>query len=113
MREAIGLRLQLAVGEGARGPLFSFPAEGDALALRSGRPFVEGVVRVVVETIHKPARPDARLGLGQAGRMSRYLQETPAGGYPAWLLVLPPGKVGQQTLVRFGWPAVSASEVRA
>jgi hypothetical protein len=51
---------------------------------------------------------DERLGLGQAGRMSRYLQEQ-----CAWLLALLPGKVGQQTLVRFGWPAVSASEVRA
>jgi hypothetical protein len=46
--------------------------------------------------------------LGQAGRMSRYLQEQ-----CAWLLALLPGKVGQQTLVRFGWPAISASEVRA
>src|SRR5450755_251339 len=51
---------------------------------------------------------DERLGLGQAGRMSRSLQEQ-----CAWLLALLPGKVGQQTLVRFGWPAVSASEVRA
>jgi hypothetical protein len=51
---------------------------------------------------------DEQLGLGQAGRMSRYLQEQ-----CAWLLALLPGKVGQQTLVRFGWPAVSASEVRA
>jgi hypothetical protein len=51
---------------------------------------------------------DERLGLGQAGRMSRYLQEQ-----CAWLLALLPGKLGQQTLVRFGWPAVSASDVRA
>lgn len=51
---------------------------------------------------------DERLGLGQAGRMSRYLQEQ-----CAWLLALLPGRVGRQTLVRFGWPAVSASEVRA
>src|SRR5579864_660944 len=50
---------------------------------------------------------DEQLGLGQAGRMSRYLQEQ-----CAWLLALLPGKVGQQTLARFGWPAVSASEVR-
>jgi hypothetical protein len=51
---------------------------------------------------------DERLGLGRAGRMSRYLQEQ-----CAWLLALLPGKLGQQTLVRFGWPPVSASEVRA
>jgi hypothetical protein len=63
---------------------------------------------------HASSSPlDARLGLGQAGRMSRYLQETPAGGYPAWLLALLPGEVGRQTRMRFGWPAVSASEVRA
>ena len=49
-----------------------------------------------------------RLGLGQAGRMSRYLQEQ-----CAWLMALLPGRLGQQTLARFGWPAVAASEVRA
>ncbi|GAC1432560.1 MAG: hypothetical protein NVSMB65_06200 [Chloroflexota bacterium] len=51
---------------------------------------------------------DERLGLGQAGRMSRYLQEQ-----CAWLLALLPGRLGQQTLARFGWPAVAASQVRA
>lgn len=51
---------------------------------------------------------DQQLGLGQAGRMSRYLQEQ-----CAWLLALLPGRLGQQTLQRFGWPAVAASEVRA
>ncbi len=51
---------------------------------------------------------DEHLGLGQAGRMSRYLQEQ-----CAWLLALLPGRLGQQTLARFGWPAVAASEVRA
>lgn len=51
---------------------------------------------------------DEQLGLGQAGRMSRYLQEQ-----CAWLLALLPGRLGQQTLARFGWPAVAASEVRA
>lgn len=51
---------------------------------------------------------DEQLGLGQAGRMSRYLQEQ-----CAWLLALLPGKEGRQTLARFGWPPVSASEVRA
>ena len=40
--------------------------------------------------------------------MSRYLQEQ-----CAWLLALLPGRVGQQTLERFGWPAVAASQVRA
>jgi len=50
---------------------------------------------------------DARLGLGQAGRMSRYLQEQ-----CAWLLALLPGRVGQQTLARFGWPAVAPSQIR-
>jgi hypothetical protein len=60
-------------------------------------------------TCHATSYPlDERLGLGQAGRMSRYLQEQ-----CAWLLALLPGKLGQQTLVRFGWPPVSASEVRA
>ena len=51
---------------------------------------------------------DERLGLGQAGRMSRYLQEQ-----CAWLLALLPGRLGQQTLARFGWPAVAPSQVRA
>jgi hypothetical protein len=51
---------------------------------------------------------DERLGLGQAGRMSRYLQEQ-----CAWLLALLPGRVGQQTLARFGWPAVAPSQVVA
>jgi hypothetical protein len=60
-------------------------------------------------TCHATSVPlDEQLGLGQAGRMSRYLQEQ-----CAWLLALLPGKVGQQTLMRFGWPPVSASEVRA
>ena len=51
---------------------------------------------------------DEQLGLGQAGRMSRYLQEQ-----CAWLLALLPGRLGQQTLQRFGWPPVAASQVRA
>jgi hypothetical protein len=51
---------------------------------------------------------DERLGLGQAGRMSRYLQEQ-----CAWLLALLPGRLGRQTLLRFGWPAVPASQVVA
>jgi hypothetical protein len=51
---------------------------------------------------------DERLGLGQAGRMSRYLQEQ-----CAWLLALLPGRLGQQTLARFGWPAVAPSQVLA
>lgn len=51
---------------------------------------------------------DEQLGVGQAGRMSRYLQEQ-----CAWLLAVLPGRLGQQTLARFDWPAVSASEVRA
>lgn len=50
---------------------------------------------------------DAQLGLRQAGRMSRYLQEQ-----CGWLLALLPGRVGQQTLARFGWPAVAPSQVR-
>ena len=50
---------------------------------------------------------DERLGLGQAGRMSRYLQEQ-----CGWLLALLPGRLGQQTLARFGWPAVAPSQVR-
>jgi len=40
--------------------------------------------------------------------MSRYLQEQ-----CGWLLALLPGRLGQETLRRFGWPAVSASEVQA
>jgi hypothetical protein len=51
---------------------------------------------------------DEQLGLGQAGRMSRYLQEQ-----CAWLLAVLPGQAGAQTLQRFGWPPVSPSEVRA
>lgn len=50
---------------------------------------------------------DGQLGLGQAGRMSRYLQEQ-----CGWLLALLPARMAQQTLVRFGWPAVAASQVR-
>lgn len=50
---------------------------------------------------------DGQLGLGQAGRMSRYLQE-----HCGWLLALLPARVAQQTLVRFSWPAVAASQVR-
>ena len=56
---------------------------------------------------------DERLGPAQAERMSRYLQETPARGCPAWQMALLPGRLGQQILARFGWPAVAASEVRA
>jgi hypothetical protein len=51
---------------------------------------------------------DARLGLGQAGRMSRYLQEQ-----CGWLLALLPARMAQQTLVRFGWPPVAVSQIRA
>jgi len=50
---------------------------------------------------------DERLGLGHAGRMSRYLQEQ-----CGWLLALLPARVAQQTLHRFGWPAISASLIR-
>lgn len=50
---------------------------------------------------------DEQLGLGQAGRMSRYLQEQ-----CGWLLALLPGRMAQQTLLRFGWPAVPASQIR-
>jgi hypothetical protein len=39
--------------------------------------------------------------------MSRYLQEQ-----CGWLLALLPARVAQQTLHRFGWPAVSASLIR-
>ena len=57
---------------------------------------------------HSTSYPrDERLGVGQVGRMSRYLQEQ-----CSWLLALLPGRVAQQTLVRFGWPAVAASQVR-
>jgi hypothetical protein len=50
---------------------------------------------------------DERLGLGQAGRMSRYLQEQ-----CGWLLALLPARLAQETLVRFGWAAVATSQVR-
>jgi hypothetical protein len=50
---------------------------------------------------------DEQLGVGQAGRMSRYLQEQ-----CGWLLALLPARVAQQTLLRFGWPAVAASQIR-
>jgi hypothetical protein len=50
---------------------------------------------------------DEQLGLGRAGHMSRYLQEQ-----CGWLLALLPARVAQQTLVRFGWPAVAASQIR-
>ena len=50
---------------------------------------------------------DEQLGLGQAGRMSRYMQEQ-----CGWLLALLPGRLAQQTLSRFGWPAVPASQIR-
>jgi hypothetical protein len=50
---------------------------------------------------------DERLGLGQAGRMSRYLQEQ-----CGWLLAVLPTRLAHQALVRFGWPVVAASQVR-
>jgi hypothetical protein len=50
---------------------------------------------------------DEQLGLGLAGRMSRYLQEQ-----CGWLLALLPGRVGCATLERFGWPAISPSHLR-
>jgi hypothetical protein len=50
---------------------------------------------------------DEQLGLGQAGRMSRYLQEQ-----CGWLLALLPARLAQQTLIRFGWPTVATSQVR-
>lgn len=39
--------------------------------------------------------------------MSRYLQEQ-----CGWLLALLPGRLAQQTLRRFGWPAVPTSQIR-
>jgi hypothetical protein len=50
---------------------------------------------------------DEQLGLGRAGRMSRYLQEQ-----CGWLLALLPAQTARQTLTRFGWPAVATSQVR-
>jgi hypothetical protein len=50
---------------------------------------------------------DEQLGLGAAGRMSRYLQEQ-----CGWLLALLPARLARQTLERFGWPAIAASQVR-
>jgi hypothetical protein len=50
---------------------------------------------------------DEQLGLGRAGRMSRYFQEQ-----CGWLLALLPARVAQQTLLRFDWPAVAASQIR-
>ena len=47
-----------------------------------------------------------QLGVGQAGHMSRYLQEQ-----CGWLLALLPGRLAQQTLRRFGWPAVGCERV--
>lgn len=47
---------------------------------------------------------DEQLGLGESGRLSRYFQEQ-----CGWLLALLPESLAQQTLSRFGWPAVSAS----
>jgi hypothetical protein len=57
---------------------------------------------------HSASYPlDEPLGLGPAGRMSRYLQEQ-----CGWLLALVPARVAQQTLMRFGWPPVAASQIR-
>lgn len=50
---------------------------------------------------------DEQLGLGRAGRMSRYLQEQ-----CGWLLALLPARLAQQALERFGWPVIAASQVR-
>ena len=50
---------------------------------------------------------DEQLGLGVAGRMSRYQQEQ-----VGWLLALLPVRLARQTLIRFDWPAVSASSIR-
>lgn len=51
---------------------------------------------------------DEQLGLKGAGRMSRYLQEQ-----VAWLYSLLAAGLVQQTLVRFGWPALCVSQIRA
>jgi hypothetical protein len=50
---------------------------------------------------------DEQLGLGLAGRMSRYQQEQ-----IGWLLALLPVRLARQTLQRFNWPTLSASSVR-
>lgn len=50
---------------------------------------------------------DEQLGLGTSGRMSRYLQEQ-----CGWLLALLPARLARQTLERFGWPVIAASQVR-
>jgi hypothetical protein len=51
---------------------------------------------------------DGRLGLKGAGRMSRYLQEQ-----VSWLYSLESGQWVQQALVRFGWPELCVSQIRA
>lgn len=50
---------------------------------------------------------DEQLGLGLAGRMSRYQQEQ-----VGWLLALLPVRLVRETLLRFDWPARAASNVR-
>ena len=50
---------------------------------------------------------DEQLGLGESGRMSRYLQEQ-----CGWLLALLPARLAEPPLSRFGWPAVPASQIR-
>jgi hypothetical protein len=50
---------------------------------------------------------DEQLGLKEAGRMSRYLQEQ-----VAWLYSLLSAHLVQQTLGRFGWPALCVSQIR-
>jgi hypothetical protein len=110
--------LTRAQGSGLVGPTRPCGCGAEQHDRDAGRPLV---VQTSVGDIHLEQRAfyrcagcaatsyplDARLGLGQAGRMSRYLQEQ-----CAWLLALLPGRVGQQTLARFGWPAVVPSQVR-
>jgi hypothetical protein len=111
--------LTLAQGSGLAGPSRPCACGGQQAYHDQARPLVlqtsVGAVHLVQRAYYRCAvcqassfPLDEQLGLGQAGRMSRYLQEQ-----CGWLLALLPGKVGRQTLVRFGWPPVSASEVRA
>jgi hypothetical protein len=110
--------LTLAQGSGAQGPL-------RPCACGQGQGYHDQARPLTVQTslgdIRLPQRAyyhcqacgttsyplDERLGLGQAGRMSRYLQEQ-----CGWLLALLPTRVAQQTLLRFGWPPIAVSQIR-
>jgi hypothetical protein len=107
-----------AQGSGLQGPARACSCGGSQMYHDQSRPLSVtsslGGIRIEQRAYYVCAQCGARalpldeqLGLGRAGRMSRYLQEQ-----CGWLLALLPAHLAQQTLTRFGWPAVATSQVR-